>query len=240
MPRHLVLALTLAACRDGAGPPGKPCKRGATVEVRLVDNDSAYMKKLFAQVGNDRDGNPTDPAAVTAGIRADIDQWWSDEHDESGLEVGRRPTETDYYLIAADKAALEKYLAAGPPPPSDRTIAFERILPGPGATDPRDVYRTYLLVKDPVIDTESIADVKLSPDPVQNASQLQFVLTPEGKEAFAAATKKQAGKKIATMIDGVVTSAPIIEMPITGGRFSDRAESQAEADALLAKLACVK
>ncbi|HSD88784.1 MAG TPA: protein translocase subunit SecD [Kofleriaceae bacterium] len=85
--------------------------RTAKLEMKVVDDcttynpigctaansahdGSPYMKKLFAKVGSDRKGNPTDPKAVALEIKAEVDQW---RPDEGG------GTHTDYYLLAPDR-----------------------------------------------------------------------------------------------------------------------------------------
>lgn len=85
--------------------------RTAKLEMKVVDDcsvyspagctqatsahdGSPYMKKLFAHVGSDRKGNPSDPEAIRLDIRAEVDQWRPDEGGD---------THTDYYLIAADR-----------------------------------------------------------------------------------------------------------------------------------------
>jgi preprotein translocase subunit SecD len=86
--------------------------RTAKLEMKVVDDcstynpvgctatnsghdGSPYMKKLFAKVGSDAKGNPTDAEAVRLEIRAEVDQW---RPDEGGA------THTDYYLLAPDRS----------------------------------------------------------------------------------------------------------------------------------------
>lgn len=71
--------------------------RTAKLEFKVVDENSEYMKKLYAHVGSDRKDNPTDPEAISLDIRALIDQWNADEGSE---------THKDYYLIAPDRREL--------------------------------------------------------------------------------------------------------------------------------------
>jgi preprotein translocase subunit SecD len=88
--------------------------RTAKLEMKVVDDcttynpagctasnsahdGSPYMKKIFAKVGSDPKGNPTDPDAVKLDIRAEVDQW----RPEEGGGV-----HTDYYLIAADREEM--------------------------------------------------------------------------------------------------------------------------------------
>jgi preprotein translocase subunit SecD len=85
--------------------------RTAKLEMKVVDDcstynpigctasnsahdGSPYMKKIFAKVGSDAKGNPTDPEAAKLEIRAEVDQWRPDEG--GGVH-------TDYYLIAPDR-----------------------------------------------------------------------------------------------------------------------------------------
>lgn len=85
--------------------------RTAKLEMKVVDDctvytpsgctaansthdGSPYMKKLYAHVGSDNKGNPTEPEAVRLDIKAEIDQW---RPDEGGS------THTDYFLIAPDR-----------------------------------------------------------------------------------------------------------------------------------------
>jgi preprotein translocase subunit SecD len=66
---------------------------GCTAAASAHDG-SPYMKKLFAHVGSDRKGSPTDPEAIRLDIRAEVDQW----RPEEGGGV-----HTDYFLTAPDR-----------------------------------------------------------------------------------------------------------------------------------------
>jgi ribosomal protein S24E len=71
--------------------------RTGKLEFKVVDDGSEYMKKVFAKVGLERDGAPTDPRAIADEIRAEVDQW-RDEGDGS--------VHADHYLIAHDRMEL--------------------------------------------------------------------------------------------------------------------------------------
>ncbi|NVB83750.1 MAG: protein translocase subunit SecD [Kofleriaceae bacterium] len=88
--------------------------RTAKLEMKVVDDcttynptgctkdnsthdGSPYMKKLFAKVGSNRQGQPTDPEAIRLEIRAEVDQWRPDEGGDM---------HTDYYLIAPDREEM--------------------------------------------------------------------------------------------------------------------------------------
>ncbi len=49
-------------------------------------------------------------------------------------------------------------------------------------------------------------------------SQIDFSLTPGGKEQFAQVTGRNIGKRLAIVIDGQLIIAPTIQSPITGGK----------------------
>lgn len=182
----VVASLIAVGCK---GKELEPCKRGATFEVRVVDNDSAYMKKAFAHVGSDRDGNPTDPVALESGVRADVDQWMHDTVTADGLPTGTKRY-TDYYVYAYEKGALERYLAALEPTPTDREIRIEHVVPRPSARDPRPLWRTYFVEKAPMLTTDAIGRASAGSSPVLNGAIeggpiVLLELTPAGRDAFA-------------------------------------------------------
>ncbi len=230
--KHALLGV-LAAC-SSSSPPNQACERGATLELRVVDEDAAFSKQLFAHVGSElRDGTPTDPAAIAAGIRAEVDMWREDPvttgDDRIPYNEGKR--HVDYYLVASDRAALERYIAALGPVPSDREIGYEH------ARDGR--WRTYYVMKSPLLDTTAIGRVEVGHNDIMNMPIVVVSLTDDGRRVFAAGTKSIVGKKLANIVDGTILSAPIIMSAITGGRLSITMPSKAAADALAAKLACV-
>jgi hypothetical protein len=212
--RHLIVAL-LAACTSKTPAP---CERGAGVEIRLVDNDAPYMKEAFAKVNPDPSGTSQDPDALAAGIRAEVDMWRKNI-GENELPVERQ---VDYYLLGTDRAALVAYLDRLPKL-DDRELRIERV---PGG------FRTYFVVKQPILETKHIADVRARDEYVD------VVLTAEGKALLATATADAAkvGRKIATLVDGEVFGAPVVNGAIAGGRFTIRAPDPA---ALAKRLACV-
>ena len=49
-------------------------------------------------------------------------------------------------------------------------------------------------------------------------SQIDFSLTPDGKEQFAEVTGRNTGRRLAIVIDGQLITAPVIQAQITGGK----------------------
>jgi preprotein translocase subunit SecD len=67
---------------------------------------------------------------------------------------------------------------------------------------------------------------------------LEISFTSEGSKTFADATEKAVGHKMATVIDGEITSAPVINSKIGGGKAMITFTDAAEAAALAKKLGC--
>lgn len=230
--RPLVLTASLiAACKGQApAPTAGPCERDATLELRVVDSNAPFMRELYAHVGAESAGGAaTDPAAATAGIRAEIDQWQTAARGAEG-----RTHATDYYLFAPDRGALERYLRADAHPPGDRELRLERIQPAAGG----EGWRTYYVHTSPMIQTRHVAAVEPASTPAAGAAMLRVVLTPEGTAAFAAGTRAMIGHKLAVVLDGVVVSAPIVEEAITGGQITIAMRPWQAPEVVLARLRC--
>ena len=186
------------------------------LEMKVVDDGSAYMKQVFRHVGSEgRSSTPTDPAAIAAGVHADIDQW---RPEDGGT------THTDYYLVAPDRRALEHYfagLAASDPSfklPDDHVLAFERFEPSePGGTA---MWRSYYVERIAVITGKDIAHANAAQDPNTNRAIVLLEFGRNGAAVFGDLTMRIVGKKLATLLDGQIMSAPIINGAILGGRAS--------------------
>jgi len=147
--------------------------------------------------------------SITPGsIGAEIDRWTVD---------GK--TFTDYYLSGPSPAALRTYLADKRIPP-DRELAFEKLGP--------DRWRTLLLIPTTELDDTSIARAEVSQDANIEHPLVTLDLTPAGARTFGDLTARIAGHKLAVLVDGTVTSAPVIIDAIRGGRaqitFGDDAQ----------------
>ena len=235
--KRVIAILFLAAC--GHHDDATPCtKATGHLQIVRVDDTSTYMKNLYAHVGSDRAGHPTDPDALAAGVSADLDSW-SETETKAGMELpGAR--HIDYYLVGHDRDALEKYLATLPPVPTDRKLLLEHEMPIPDAKDRRAYWRTYYVMTTTIIDEtaiESAKTVEPDGDRVYRPS-VSVKLTPAGQAAFAEATAKSVGHKLATIVDGVVIMAPVINGAIKGGAFRISMDSMPDATQLLKRLGC--
>lgn len=238
--------------------------RSAKLEFKVVDNGTEYMRKLYAHVGSKgKDNAPTDPRALTDGVKAEVDTWRS-EHD------GQR--HQDWYLRAFDKTdetvklegktreqaqrlcaaktekfeednrgntrcvmegrqVLQRYLedlAKENPEfkvPDDHQIGYELVEPRglPDDNDPdhnKPYWRSYYLQKATRLTGTSISNAGGSYDPQTNHPVVLLDFNRYGSRVFGDLTAEIAGKKLATILDDTVKSAPIINGAIRGGRAS--------------------
>src|SRR5690606_8872139 len=206
-----------------------------------VASGSELMERIYARVARD------DPRARELGVEGGVDAW---EHEQRGRRLH------DWYLTAIDRDAVERYLAELPA--IDPTLA-----PGPGLAfrlergrwppfrgdDPfgdrssdQPRWRSYLVRADAALDNRHVADARLDWDPVTNQPEVSVQLTGDGADRFAELTGRITGHKLAILLDGEVTSAPIIMERIPSGRLDislgpgDAADLEREAETLAAVL----
>lgn len=238
--------------------------RSGTLEFKVVDHDSPFMQRVFAHVGLERGTTrATDEAAIAAGIHAEVDQWRLDDSGgvmadyylvaadrEERLPITAARTlgcrgapQGDLVTCAVTgRAAIERYLAdlARVDPsyvvPDDRQIGYEAIVADkPG--EPRR-WRSYYLERAAALTGAAIATATTSMDPNWNRPIVLLEFGRAGARAFGELTERIVGKKLATLLDGTIKSAPIINGPIRGGRASitmggtDAAAMQRDADEL--------
>jgi protein-export membrane protein SecD len=190
--------------------------RSGVLQFMVVDDGTAFMKRVYQKVGSDgMEGKATDPEALAANISGGIDQWRPEDIDES---------HADFYLRGPERNSLERYfarIAASDPTfalPPDRVLGFELLDPElPG--DP-PLWRSYLLERKPAITGAAIANAEMVFDPNTNRPLVLLDFGREGARTFGDVTTRIAGKKLAVVLDGTVKSAPIINGPIRGGRAS--------------------
>lgn len=99
-------------------------------------------------------------------------------------------------------------------------------------------YRSYLVNDPPILTHEHIVDAVASV-PDFEAGFVTISFDPTGAEAFASATTRLVGRRIAILVDGMVTSTPVVLSPIAGGQVTitmSRADGVEEAERLAASL----
>ncbi len=186
--------------------------RSGRLEFKIVDDGSTYMKQVFTHADRARDPE----------VAGEVDQWM----DEAGAK------HLDFYLVAHDhdtvtgRRSIERYLgdlAAQDPAfkiPADRQIGFERDEPPAEAKDRRPYWRTYYLDRTVQLTGAAIASAQRASDPNTNRPLVLLAFNRAGGQLFGELTARIAGKKLATILDDRIRSAPIINGAIRGGRAS--------------------
>ncbi len=123
--------------------------------------------------------------------------------------------------------------------PDDRQVGFELNEAAPGAKDDRSYWRSYYLDRAVRITGSAISDATGSYDPNTNRPIVLLDFNRYGSRVFGDLTAEIVGKKLATILDDKVKSAPIINGAIRGGRASitmggsDPTRQEAERDELV-------
>jgi len=104
--------------------------------------------------------------------------------------------------------------------PDDHQIGFELNEPSPEAKDKRPYWRTYYLDRAVRLTGSGISSAMGSFDPNTNRPIVLLDFNRYGSRVFGDLTAQIVGKKLATILDDKVKSAPIINGAIRGGRAS--------------------
>jgi protein-export membrane protein SecD len=197
----------------------------AHLEFRIVDNNAAVMRMLYARVDGDSD-------AAARGITADVDSWI----DPGGRHVA------DYYLRGGSPDALAGYVERlDLMIPDDRELVFEHVQTGRGDGDGA-YWRSYYVARKPALAGDSIRDARKSVDPYTQRPIVVVDFDREGSARFGELTAANVGRKLATVVGGRVVSAPVINDAIRGGSVSitmggiDHDAMDREADTLVGVL----
>ncbi|MGD8305732.1 MAG: protein translocase subunit SecD [Ignavibacteria bacterium] len=87
-----------------------------------------------------------------------------------------------------------------------------------GQQNGQDVYRMYLVNKEPELTGGVITDANANIDPNTSSPIVNMSMNSEGATDWARITGANIDKRVAIMLDGVVFSAPVVNQKITGGR----------------------
>ena len=191
-----------------------PDGRDEVIDVPGVEEDDVRHAARVMAYGFEMrgvvDGEAMADAATRIGVRPEIDHWRSDEGG---------PPHTDYYLVGPSPDAIDAMLrdarTAGWVQPPDTRVVYEHV-EGMELREP--FWRTYLVSTERLLPPEPVASAEFRYDAYSNRPTVLVEFSPAAREAFADATTRYSGRKIATIVDGRVASAPIINGPIRGGR----------------------
>lgn len=202
----LLVFVALAGCEDSSRTPRERAaastkpepRRASRLAMVMVISGSPEMRRIADRVR--ADGDPQ-------GVAAESEAW---THDATGA------TFDDHYLRARNPATITRYLAAhaGDPDfqlPADRRVVFEPLEGG--------WWRSYLVETAAQLDDASIARAEVIDELQTGRPVVQVTLTPAAGAAFAELTTRNAGRKMAILLDDQVRSAPVIEGRIAGGKL---------------------
>lgn len=102
----------------------------------------------------------------------------------------------------------------------EHELGYEFVEPAAESKDQRKFWRSYMLEKEVRLTGTAISDAQGSYDPNTNRPIVLLDFNRYGSRVFGDLTAKIVGRKLATILDDKVKSAPIINGAIRGGRAS--------------------
>jgi preprotein translocase subunit SecD len=181
--------------------------RTAQLEFKIVDDGATYMNKIVGLALAKKDQYP--------GLDVGHGDW-------SERDAGT--PHADPYLKAKDKAVIEKFFADLPAEdqvPQDHEIGYEQISASgdEGAGEVRDkVWRSYYLHRRAELTGEYLTDAEVQWDSQTGRPEVGITFDRRGADLFEKISGASIGRKMAIILDEKVTSAPVIESKIGGGR----------------------
>jgi preprotein translocase subunit SecD len=209
---------------------------GSTGKTGQPTDPAAIQAEISAEVDQwrpeDGGGSHVDYYLMARDRQDTVPVVWARQHgcaiDPATVQDGKtRCTVTgrqviERYLYGDRDLAVKGVIEADPSfkLPDDRQIGFEPIEPPPDAKDRRPSWRTYYLERAVRLTGTAIANAAPSYDPNTGRPVVLLDFNRSGSRIFGDLTAQIVGKKLATILDDRVKSAPIINGAIRGGRAS--------------------
>jgi preprotein translocase subunit SecD len=149
----------------------------------------------------------SDERAVGRGVGVDQERWSSPDHS----------VVDDRFLVASDRAALEAYVAEATADAALRLPTGVEVRTQAIAAVPVR-WRTFAVVARPTLDSSAIRRTSVRQMPAGDLV-VELALDDAGRSAFAALTRQLVGQKLALIVDGVISSAPVVMGEIGGGKL---------------------
>jgi preprotein translocase subunit SecD len=234
--------------------------RTALLEFKIVQDSHEYAKKLGGKIG-------ADPVAQEKGITTEVDQWDSEkagrkqdvfltakdsivslpkaEAEKAGCADETKKEGEFYKCHFTGRKIIEDYLASLPEEfaiPQDLQIGYEKLESQAVATTTdagEQRWRTYLLNRTAELTGTGVSAADVTWDPTSNRPEVLVTFNRQGARLFGDLTTRNVGKKMAIILDDEVSSAPVIQGAITGGKSTitmggtDVARIQKEAEDLV-------
>jgi preprotein translocase subunit SecD len=215
--------------------------RTAQLEFKIVDENNAFAQKLATKVSGDT-------SAADKGVVVDYDAWSHEDSGarhsdvfltakdkkvflpkEEAEKYGcyRKDKEAPggkYECLITGRATLAEYLVSlGPEfqPDDQHQLGYEELRPSESqqaAKSPERMWRTYLLHRSAELTGTAVSDAQVTWNPTTNRPEVLVSFNRHGASRFGELTSKNVGKKMAILLDDRITSAPVIQSAITGGR----------------------
>ena len=203
--------------------PTDPAAIAADIQAEIDQwrpEDGGGMKTDYYLIAHDRQESLTEAEAKA------IDCLNKDNKDKfvngriSCNVTGRRVIEL--YLFGDKKLGVKGLVDTNPEfkLPDDKQVGFELNEASPDAKDKRGYWRTYYLDRAVRLTGSGISGAMGSYDPNTNRPIVLLDFNRFGSRVFGDLTSQIVGKKLATILDDKVKSAPIINGAIRGGRAS--------------------
>jgi preprotein translocase subunit SecD len=104
--------------------------------------------------------------------------------------------------------------------PEGYQVAYEKLDPSPDDTDKSVFWRSYYLDRTVKLTGQAISSANPGYDPQTNRPVVYLDFDRQGTRDFGKLTTDKVGWKFATILDDLVKSAPVINVPILQGRAS--------------------
>lgn len=190
--------------------------RSGTLSLAPVDDDLPFMRDA-ARRAQDAGGD----------VKGEREQWYAEDG----------PSTEAWYLVATDRSVLERHVA-GLTPDADHYLAVERIDPHPDAEGRETRWRTRLLSQRDAMVSPQLVDVDVQINSQYGRPEVLIEFGAKDAALFGQLTNRLIGRPIAIVLDGVVSSSPIVRSKIPGGKAvitmgsGDLAREQQEAEDL--------
>lgn len=203
--------------------PTDPAAIAADIQAEIDQwrpEDGGGMRTDYYLIAHDREEALTlDEAKATGCLNKDNKDKIENGRVKCNV-TGRRVIEL--YLFGDKKLGVKGLVDTDPTfkVPDDKQIGFELNEPSPDAKDQRTYWRTYYLDRAIRLTGSGIANAMASYDPNTNRPIVLLDFNRYGGRVFGDLTSQIVGRKLATILDDKVKSAPIINGAIRGGRAS--------------------
>lgn len=203
--------------------PTDPAAIAAEIQAEIDQwrpEDGGGMKTDYYLLAHDREQSLTEDEAKAIGCLNKDNKDKIVNGKISCNVTGRRVIEL--YLFGDKKLGVKGLVDTNPEfkVPDDKQLAFELNEPTPEAKDQRPYWRTYFLDRAVRLTGSGISNAMGSYDPNTNRPVVLLDFNRYGSRVFGELTAQIVGKKLATILDDKVKSAPIINGAIRGGRAS--------------------